>query len=220
MAELIRIQPDVAAAVHWSLDCGHPGLAARITGNMRLCTHWRPDASVLDLSVEVARHSAIRGSPAAALALAAGGMAACDTGSSAKPTASAPKHWARRRAQTSASSRSSTCLGIATLYWLDHGRSASLWQQIAADTTLPPARWADGYASLALLCFYAGDLAAVAVAEHRPAASPHHRCCQRRPSPERIDERAEGVGSRPRPPQVRPHRAYQCRACQRRQQLQ
>ncbi len=35
MAELIRIQPDAAGAVRRSLDCGQPGLAALITGNLR-----------------------------------------------------------------------------------------------------------------------------------------------------------------------------------------
>ncbi len=157
VAEVIRIRGDVAAAVRWSLDCGHPDLAARITGNLRLCTHWRPDASLLELSVEVARHAAVRESPAAALAMAAGGMAACDTGALDEAVRLGAE--ALERA-VGADERflALLCLGIATLYRGEHSRSASLWQQIAADTRLPAARRADGYASLALLCCYAGDL--------------------------------------------------------------
>lgn len=50
------------------------------------------------------------------------------------------------------------CLGVATLYQGDHGRSAACWQQIAAGEGFPAAYRADGYASLALLACYRGDL--------------------------------------------------------------
>jgi predicted ATPase/DNA-binding SARP family transcriptional activator len=167
VAEVIRLRADVAAAVRWSLDCGHPGLAARITGNLRLCTHWRPDASLLDLSVEVARHAGARESPAAALAMAAGGMAACDTGALEEAVRLGAEAL-RRAAGADDRFLALLCLGIATLYRGEHGRSATIWQQIAADTTLPAARRADGYASLALLCCYAGDLPAAR--EHAASA--------------------------------------------------
>jgi predicted ATPase/DNA-binding SARP family transcriptional activator len=167
VAEVIRIKPDVAAAVRWSLDCGHPGLAAQITGNLRLCTHWRPDASLLDLSFEVARHAGVRESPCAALAMAAGGMAACDTGALDEAMRLGAEAL-RRAAGADERFLALLCLGIATLYRGEHSRSASLWQQIAADTALPAARRADGYASLALLCCYAGDLPAAR--EHAASA--------------------------------------------------
>lgn len=156
MAELIRIQPDAAGAVRWSLDCGQPGLAALITGNLRLCTHWRPDADMLDLSLEAARHAAVRGSAAAALALAAGALAACDTGDlgEAERLGTDALQQAARADERFLALLS---LGIATLYRGEHDRSASLWQQVAADTTLAPARRVDGYASLALLSCYTSD---------------------------------------------------------------
>ncbi len=167
MAEVIRIQPDAAAAVRWSLECGQPGLAAIIIGNLRLCTHWRPDADLLDLSLEAARHAPVRGSPAAPLALAAGGLAACDTGDLGEA----------ERLGTAALQQAGgaderflalLCLGIVTLYRGEHDRSARLWQQIAADTALAPARRVEGYASLALLSCYTSDHAAAR--EHAASA--------------------------------------------------
>jgi predicted ATPase/DNA-binding SARP family transcriptional activator len=161
-AALIRVhgsQPDARAAIRWALDSGHPGLAGRIAGALMLCPHWRPDAELIDLISQVARAPGMLESPAAALALAAGGLAACDTGELAEAERLGGQ--ALRRAVGPAERfLALLCLGIATLYRGDHDRSAMWWEQIAASTDFPPAYRADGHASLALLACYHADRAA------------------------------------------------------------
>ena len=156
LARVDRNRADVSAAARWALQSGHPGLAGRITGALRLCPHWRPDADLIGLISEVARDPGVRRSPAAALALAAGGLAACDMGELAEAErlgAEALRHAAGPAERFLAL----LSLGIATLYRGDHDRSATLWEQIAADPDFPAAHRAEGHASLALLACYRGD---------------------------------------------------------------
>jgi predicted ATPase/DNA-binding SARP family transcriptional activator/tetratricopeptide (TPR) repeat protein len=161
-AALARVhgsQADVRAAVRWALDSGRPGLAGRITGALKLCPHWRPDTDLIDLISRVARAPGIQESPAAALALAAGGLAACDTGELAQAERLGSQAW-QRAADPAERFLALLCLGIATLYRGDHDRSAMWWEQVAASTDFPPAHRAEGHASLALLACYHGDPAA------------------------------------------------------------
>jgi tetratricopeptide (TPR) repeat protein len=157
LARVARNRADVGAAARWALHSGRPGLAGRITGALKLCPHWRPDPELIALIGEVARDPGIRRSSAAALALAAGGLAACDTGELTEAErlgTEALKHSADPAERFLAM----LCLGIATLYRGDHDRSVSWWGQIAADTSFPPAHRAEGHATLALLSCYGGDL--------------------------------------------------------------
>jgi tetratricopeptide (TPR) repeat protein len=94
-----------------------------------------------------------------ALALAAGGLAACDTGELAEAERLGGQAL-RRAAGPAERFLALLCLGIATLYRGDHDRSAMWWEQIAASTDFPPAHRADGHASLALLACYHADPAA------------------------------------------------------------
>ena len=115
----------------------------------------------------LARDPGIRRSSAAALALAAGGLAACDTGELAEAErlgTEALKH----AADSAERFLAMLCLGIATLYRGDHDRSLSWCGQIAADTSFPPAHRAEGHATLALLACYGGDLDAAS--EHAAQA--------------------------------------------------
>jgi predicted ATPase/DNA-binding SARP family transcriptional activator len=157
LARVARSQADVGAAVRWLLQSADPLLAGRITGALKLCPHWRPDAGLIALIREVAADPRTQQSSAAALALAAGGLAACDTGELAEAErlgTEALQHAAAPAGRFLAM----LCLGITTLYQGDHGRSVSWWEQIAADTSFPPAHRAEGHASLALLACYGGDL--------------------------------------------------------------
>jgi predicted ATPase/DNA-binding SARP family transcriptional activator len=157
LAQVARNRADVGAAARWALHSGRPGLAGRITGALKLCPHWRPDPELIALIGEVARDPGIRRSSAAALALAAGGLAACDTGElieAERLGTEALKHAADPAERFLAM----LCLGIATLYRGDQDRSVSWWGQIATDTSFPPAHRAEGHATLALLACYGGDL--------------------------------------------------------------
>jgi predicted ATPase/DNA-binding SARP family transcriptional activator len=161
-AALARVrdgQADVRAAVRWALGSGHPGLAGRIAGALMLCPHWRPDADLIALISQAARAPGIQESPAAALALAAGGLAACDTGELAEAERLGGQAL-RRAADPAERFLALLCLGIATLYRGDHDRSVMWWEQITASPDFPPAHRADGHASLALLACYHADLAA------------------------------------------------------------
>jgi predicted ATPase len=159
LALVARYRADVSAAVRWALDSGHPGLAGSITGALKLCPHWRPDPELIALIGEAAHAPGIRQSPAAALALAAGGLAACDTGQLAEAERLGTQAL-RRAAGPAERFLAMLCLGIATLYRGDHDRSQSWWRQIAADASFPPAHRAEGHASLALLACYHADLQA------------------------------------------------------------
>ena len=156
LARVDRNRADVSAAARWALQSGHPGLAGRITGALRLCPHWRPDADLIGLISEVARDPGVQRSPAAALALAAGGLAACDMGELAEAERLGAQAL-RRAARPAERFLALLSLGIATLYRGDHDRSATLWGQIAADPDFPAAHRAEGHASLALLACYRGD---------------------------------------------------------------
>jgi predicted ATPase/DNA-binding SARP family transcriptional activator len=157
LARVARSQADVGSAVRWALQSADTGLAARITGALKLCPHWRPDAGLIALIREVAADPRTQRSSAAALALAAGGLAACDTGELAEAERLGTQAL-QRAASPAGRFLAMLCLGITTLYRGDHGRSVSWWGQIAADTSFPPAHRAEGHASLALLACYAGDL--------------------------------------------------------------
>jgi predicted ATPase/DNA-binding SARP family transcriptional activator len=157
LARVARNRADVSAAVRWALQAGRPGLAGRITGALKLCPHWRPDPELIALIGEVARDPGIRQSSAAALALAAGGLAACDTGELAEAEGLGTEAL-QHAADPAERFLAMLCLGIATVYRGDHDRSVLWWEQIAADTSFPPAHRAEGHATLALLACYGGDL--------------------------------------------------------------
>jgi len=159
LARVARSQADVGSAVRWALQSARPGLAARITGALKLCPHWRPDAGLIALIREVAADPRTQRSSAAALALAAGGLAACDTGELAEAERLGTEAL-QHAADPAERFLAMLCLGITTLYRGDHGRSVSWWGQIAADTSFPPAHRAEGHATLALLACYGGDLEA------------------------------------------------------------
>ena len=115
----------------------------------------------MDLGIEGKAALVVAGSRglgrATALALAAGGLAACDTGELAEAErlgTEALKH----AADSAERFLAMLCLGIATLYRGDHDRSLSWCGQIAADTSFPTAHRAEGHATLALLACYGGDL--------------------------------------------------------------
>lgn len=154
---LEQCRADVFAAIRWALEVADLDLAGGITAALRLFPHWTPDAEVLGLVREVADDPRVRRTPVAASAVAAGAMAAVDVGdlghahrlgTEALALATEPdEHYLALVA-----------LAVAALYRGQHDESGRRWRQLLDVPGLSPARRIDGYASLALLGCYTGDL--------------------------------------------------------------
>ena len=158
LARLRQNRGNVAAAGHWALRAGRVELAGRITGALGLCPHWHPDAELLDLMREVARHPAIRRTAAAPLALGAGALAATERGEldDAERVATEALELA---ADTAERCLALLTLGVANVYAGRHDRSAAWWHQLLAVDGLPDGFAVDGHAGLALLAGYHGNRA-------------------------------------------------------------
>jgi tetratricopeptide (TPR) repeat protein len=159
LAWLARHRADLAAAVRWALDAGHPEQADRITGAIWLCGHWRPAPALVRLTAEAAADPGVRISPAAARALGAGGFAACENGDPARAIELGTEAL-RLAADPAERYLALTTLGIAALYQGDHSASVRWWERLAADENAPAAYRAEGFTGLALLACFRGDLQA------------------------------------------------------------
>lgn len=167
LAWLTRHRADMAAAARWTLDAGHAGqaspelacLAGRITGALWLCPHWRPAPALVQLTAEAAADPGVRASPAAALALGAGGVAACESGDLARAIELGTEAL-RLAANPAERYLALAALGITALYQGDHSTSTRWWERIAADEDAPAAYRAEGLTGLALLACFRGDLQA------------------------------------------------------------
>ena len=155
LGRLGRHRQDISAAARWALVNDRPDLAGRIAGALRLCPHWRPDAELGALVTAVAQDAGVRHSPAAALALGAGGVAALDLGN-----VSMAEQLGRDAAATARTPAERylalLTLAVAALYRGDAASSAASARALLAVPDLPPAYRADGHATLALLWCYHG----------------------------------------------------------------
>ncbi len=154
---------DVVAAVRCAISAGDLALAGGITASLRRYPHWRPDTELLALIREVAHDPRLRPTPAAVLAIAAGGVAAADLGD----LGDAEQLGAEALALADDPAEhylALLTLGVTALYRGEHDRSAAWWQRMLDVPDLPAAYRVDAHASLALLGCYHGD---------RPASRRH-----------------------------------------------
>jgi len=164
---LAQHRADLAAAARWALDAsqaepaGSPELAClagRITGAIGKvhCGHWRPAPALVQLAAEAAADPGVRLSPAAALALGAGAMAACESGDFARANDLGTKAL-QLAANPAERYLALVPLGVAALRQGDLSASTRYWERLAADEDSPAGYRAAGFASLALTACYSGD---------------------------------------------------------------
>jgi predicted ATPase/DNA-binding SARP family transcriptional activator len=165
LAWLTQHRADLAAAARWALDASHAEpvgspelacLAGRITGATWQCGHWRPAPALVQLSAEAAADPAVRASPAAALALGAGAMAADESGDVARANDLGTEAL-RLAADPAERYLALVALGVAALRQGDLPASTRYWEQLAAEEDAPAGYRASGFASLALMACYSGD---------------------------------------------------------------
>jgi predicted ATPase/DNA-binding SARP family transcriptional activator len=164
---LAQHRADLAAAARWALDAsqaepaGSPELAClagRITGAIGKgqCGHWRPAPALVQLTAEAAADPGVRASPAAALALGAGAIAACESGDFAQA-----KDLGTKALQLAADPAERylalVALGVAALRQGVLSASTRYWERLAADEDSPAGYRSSGFASLALIACYSGD---------------------------------------------------------------
>jgi predicted ATPase/DNA-binding SARP family transcriptional activator len=164
---LAKHRADLAAAVRWALDANQAEpassgelayLAGRITGAIGKgqCGHWRPAAALVQLTAEAAADPGVRASPAAALALGAGAMAACESGDFALANDLGNKAL-QLAADPAERYLALVPLGVAALRQGDLSASTQYWERLAADEDAPAGYRAAGFSSLALTACYSGD---------------------------------------------------------------
>lgn len=159
LARLRRYRTGLTTAIRWALQSGHAELAGRITGSLGLCPHLRLDAELFDLMREVAHDRALRRTPAAALALAAGAVAAVEQGELEIGEAEATEALALA-AEPPERYLALLALGVSNLYRGRQDESMAWWRELLTVEGLPLAYRADAHGSLALLAGYRGDLEA------------------------------------------------------------
>ncbi|MDN5852171.1 MAG: hypothetical protein L0K86_04850 [Actinomycetia bacterium] len=158
LARLRQDQRNVATAVRWALRTEHVELSGRITGALGLCPHWHPDAELLGLMGEVARHPALRSTSAASLALGAGALAATERGELDGAERLAAE------ALTRATTTEERCVALLTLgmtnaYAGQHDHSSAYCRRLLAVDGILDGFRVDAHACLALLAGYKGDRA-------------------------------------------------------------
>ncbi len=153
---LEEFRADVLDAARWALDVADLDLAGGITAALRLFPHWTPDAEVLALIREVAEDPRVRDAPVAALAVAAGAVAAFDVGDLDDAHRLGMEAFALA---TEPNERylALVALAVTALYCGKHDESVRRWRQLLDVPGLTPAQRIDGYASLALLDCYGGN---------------------------------------------------------------
>lgn len=156
-ASLDAEAPNIRAGALWAANAGEERLAGEITGALVLATtHTQLRHELIELVRRVAEHPGVQATPAASLALAAGGFAAVWQGDLDAGEQAASR--ALPMAATPEDRFLALCtLGIVTLYRGDHDTSRHWWHKLLAVDPLAPARRLDPHASLALIATYAGD---------------------------------------------------------------
>jgi len=164
---LAQHRADLAAAARWALDAsqaepaGSPELAClagRITGAIGKahCGHWRPAPALAQLTAETAADPGVRLSTAAALALGAGAMAACESGDFARANDLGTKAL-QLAANPAERYLALVPLGVAALRQGDLSASTRYWERLAAEEDAPAGYRAEGFASLTLTACYSGN---------------------------------------------------------------
>jgi len=189
LAWLTRCRADITAAARWALDACHAEredspelacLAGRITGalGMGQCGHWRPAPALVQLIAEAAADPGVCVSPAAAVALGAGAMAACESGDFARANDLGTQALGLA-ANPTERFLALVPLGVAALRRGDFPASTLYWERLAAEEDAPAGYRSHGFASLALMACFGGD----------------HQAAQRHAARARLAAAASGSGA-------------------------
>lgn len=154
-ARLNRLEPEIAAALVWTLHAGHTPVASSIARAVTMCLHWTPGLELCELLIEVADHGVRAPGRDVAHGVAAGAFFAGERGAHDRA-----RHLARAALQMSGPGEQCLLawltLAVASMYAGDHAESAVWFHRIAS----VPRLTGEGHTSLALLACYAGDLTA------------------------------------------------------------
>lgn len=148
---LVRLGPDIGAALRWAPGAGRLDLAAEIAGAVKSCLHWLPGAELAELIIATAEQCAAAApDPQFALALGAGALASAQSGDRDKARRLA--HAALAQAADDLSRfLALLALSVTTFYSGEHEESRAWVDRLIELSTVHPGHRVEPFTTRALL---------------------------------------------------------------------